>query len=422
MSDNQKSNNKQTSDTLNLSSLQQEIINNFQKDFPLCEQPYQTVARLLDSTEEQVLGAIKELDQQGVLSRIGPVFDHKKAGASTLAAIAAPPEQLDKIAGIVNQFDQVNHNYAREHDYNLWFVVTASDPIALAETLHEIECLTGLSILVLPMEASYHIDLGFKINFSANDKDPIATENLNTNTDTNVNSADKEKCSTSILNDHTHSSQTNKSSEQLIPVEDNAELKRSQQSQLRGLIEKGLPNVFKPFAELAQSLNVTSSQVISQISMWQKEGLIRRFGLVVKHRKLGFNANAMVVWNIPDKFVDVIAGQLSKFDEVSLCYRRPRRLPGWPYNLFCMIHGTDRDVVLAQIAKITQQLVSNNKHIWRTQNNLEQDILFSTKAYKQHGARYSKADPKIVGSGNTSVTPLANTSNTGSDHKERAHG
>jgi DNA-binding Lrp family transcriptional regulator len=376
--------NKSTTNTLELSALQQNIINNFQKDFPLCEQPYQAIAQLLDSSEQQVLEAIKSLDQQGVLSRVGPVFDHKKAGASTLAAIAAPPEQIDKIAGIVNQFEQVNHNYAREHDYNLWFVVTASDPMALAETLQEIELLTGLPILVLPMEASYHIDLGFKINFSGSD------EKI-----TNKQRIKPVKLVSTFL-------------------ENKVCLNQDQQALLRGIIEKGLPTQAKPYAKIADKLAVTSTQIINQIEQWQKNGLIRRFGLVVKHRKLGFNANAMVVWDIPSEFVDDVAGQLSTFDEVSLCYRRPRRAPDWHYNLFCMIHGTDRDVVLAQIAKITQQLLTNNKHIWQSEEQLNQDVLFSTKAYKQHGARYSKNKAK--------TQKQLETTNKLSIAQERAHG
>jgi DNA-binding Lrp family transcriptional regulator len=376
----------QAPNPLKLSALQQDIINNFQKGFPLCEQPYKTIAQLLDSSEALVISALEDLNKQGVLSRVGPVFDHKKAGASTLAAIAAPPEQLDKIAAIVNQFEQVNHNYAREHSYNLWFVVTASDPMALAETLQEIELLTGLAILVLPMEASYHIDLGFKINFTNSDKHQPTSQFKAKNTvhkETNISSK----------------------------VDDKEYLNQVQQVVLRGIIEKGLAVTSKPFEEISVKLSATSVQVIKQITQWQQNGLIRRFGLVVKHRKLGFNANAMVVWNIPNESIDAIAEQLSTFDEVSLCYRRPRRLPDWNYNLFCMIHGTDREVVLAQIAKITQQLINDNSQIWQSAEDLEQDVLFSTKAYKQHGARYSKAKKNSVTLKKTIVT-----------EKECAHG
>ncbi len=159
-----------------------------------------------------------------------------------------------------------------------------------------------------------------------------------------------------------------------------------QQTQLRNLLEQGLPVEAKPYAVFARLISseqqtVSEAMVLEQIAKWQTQGLIRRFGLVVKHRNLGFNANAMVVWNIPDQRVDEVAGQLALCDEVSLCYRRPRRLPDWPYNLFCMIHGMDREVVLRQIESICERL---------SLTDIEKDILFSTRAFKQHGARYGK--------------------------------
>ena len=151
---------------MELSLLQQRIINGYQKGFPVCSRPFEVIAQQLDASEQDVIDALSDLQQRDVLSRLGPVFCHKKAGASTLAAIAVPAKQLDKIAGLVNSFEQVNHNYAREHDFNLWFVVTANDEAALNKTIVDIELLTGLPVLMLPMEASYHIDLGFNINFN----------------------------------------------------------------------------------------------------------------------------------------------------------------------------------------------------------------------------------------------------------------
>ena len=152
---------------MNISQLQQQIINRYQKGFPLNQQPYLTMAQDLNVEEADIIAAMTELQQANVLSRVGPVFDHKKAGASTLAAVAATPETIDDVAEIINQFEQVNHNYAREHEFNLWFVVTAADPISLNQTLTEIQLATGLPVLVLPMEASYHIDLSFDIDFSS---------------------------------------------------------------------------------------------------------------------------------------------------------------------------------------------------------------------------------------------------------------
>lgn len=343
-----------------ISQLQQDIINNTQKGFPLTSQPYEVIAKQLCAaniitSEDEVFQAVNNLDSLGVLSRVGPVFDHKKAGASTLAALAVPEKDLDKIAEIVNQFDQVNHNYGREshsqkEKYNLWFVVTANDMVALNSTIENIELLTGLSVLVLPMEASYHIDLAFSINVTGVESPTFLPAEF-------VESYAKNKSTTTTA---------------LTEIEKRA---------LRTIIEKGLPENLSPYKVIAQQLALSEQQVLTQISQWHEDGLIRRFGLVIKHRKLGYDANAMVVWNIPNDDMDGIAQKLAKCAPVSLCYQRPRRLPDWPYNLFCMIHGTDRSLVLQQISQITQQLGLEA---------IEKDILFSFKAYKQHGARYSK--------------------------------
>lgn len=158
-------------------------------------------------------------------------------------------------------------------------------------------------------------------------------------------------------------------------------LSLNQQQALRAFLERGLPHVAEPYLAIAKLICATQAQVLAQITYWQEDGLVKRFGLVVKHRKLGFKANAMVVWNIPDDKVSEVAEKLSSCAEVSLCYRRPRRLPDWPYNLFCMIHGTDRAVVIDQIAAMTKRF---------SLESVQKDILFSFKAYKQQGARYGK--------------------------------
>jgi DNA-binding Lrp family transcriptional regulator len=154
-----------------------------------------------------------------------------------------------------------------------------------------------------------------------------------------------------------------------------------QQQKLREILECGLPHVTQPYLAIAEKISASEAQVLAQIEYWQTDGLVKRFGLVVKHRQLGYKANAMVVWNIADEQVASVAAMFSSCPEVSLCYRRPRRLPHWPYNLFCMIHGTDRSIVLAQIEAMVEKF---------SLQDIEKDILFSFKAYKQQGARYGK--------------------------------
>jgi len=145
--------------------LSREIVNGYQKNFPLTSRPFKTIADKLDVTEDDVITAFKELKNSKVLSRLGPVFNHKKAGASTLAAMSVPKEKLQEVAGFVSAFKQVNHNYEREHEINLWFVVTAPNSEAVQNVLQQIEIKTGYAVLDLPMETSYHIDLGFKIKW-----------------------------------------------------------------------------------------------------------------------------------------------------------------------------------------------------------------------------------------------------------------
>jgi DNA-binding Lrp family transcriptional regulator len=107
------------------------------------------------------------LQENQVISRVGPGFEHSRAGASLLAAVAAPEEQIDLVAATINRAPGVNHNYAREHTYNLWFVMTAPDEETLEERLDELEHQLRLPILRLPMVEGYHIDLGFDIDWEA---------------------------------------------------------------------------------------------------------------------------------------------------------------------------------------------------------------------------------------------------------------
>ncbi len=146
-----------------LTELEKRLLNAWQKGFPLVERPYAEIARRLGISEGLVLKLLKKLEAQGLISRVGPVFAPRRVGASTLAAMAVPAEELERVAAIVNSFEEVNHNYEREHHYNLWFVVTAPDEEKLHAVLEELEARAGYPILDLPLEAQYHIDLGFPL-------------------------------------------------------------------------------------------------------------------------------------------------------------------------------------------------------------------------------------------------------------------
>lgn len=143
----------------------------------------------------------------------------------------------------------------------------------------------------------------------------------------------------------------------------------------------GLPLESQPYRTLGYAVGMAEDEVIARLAALVDSGIIRRLGVIVRHHELGYRANAMVVWDIPDDEVAEIGRRLGACPEVSLCYRRPRRLPDWPYCLFTMVHGHDRAQVEAIVAALAEREgVAQYRH----------EMLFSTRRFKQCGARYSR--------------------------------
>jgi siroheme decarboxylase len=145
-------------------------------------------------------------------------------------------------------------------------------------------------------------------------------------------------------------------------------------------LQEGLPLFIRPFSVLASRVGCDESEVLGRIRRWCDEGIIKRFGVIVRHHELGYTANAMLVHDVPDEVVGDIGESLARETGVSLCYQRPRVEPDWPYNLFCMIHGQARAEVGARIAELRARLnLGDYAHA----------ILFSLTRFKQSGARYA---------------------------------
>lgn len=149
-----------------LSDLEKRLLNDFQDGFPLSPTPFADMAEELGASESAVMSALEGLQENGLISRVGPVFRPNRVGASTLAAMAVPPERLQVVADLVSAYTEVNHNYEREHELNLWFVATATDRDRLNAVLKEIEDRSGLAVLDLPMIEDYFINLGFPLQWT----------------------------------------------------------------------------------------------------------------------------------------------------------------------------------------------------------------------------------------------------------------
>lgn len=314
------------------------LLNEFQRDFPLCPAPFAELAAKLGVAERVVLSGLEKLRREGKISRVGAVFAPKRIGASTLAAMAVPPEKLEAVAAAVNRFPEVNHNYEREHHYNLWFVVTAGSEGRLQATLGAIEKAAGYPLLALPLAEEFHIDLGF-----------------------------------SLLGDKPKQVAVARPVKPLVPMEE-------AERRLVSVLQEGLPLFIRPFSLIAERIGASESEVLGRIGRWLEDGAIKRFGVVVRHHELGFRANAMLVHDIPDDRVSELGRALAEEPDVTLCYRRPRVLPDWPYNLFCMIHGRERSEVEGIIADLRQR---------HGLTDCAHDILFSLTRFKQNGARYA---------------------------------
>jgi len=330
-----------------LAPLDFRLLNEFQRDFPLLPQPFAALAERVGASESEVIAAFARLREAGTVSRIGAVFAPRCVGASTLAALAAPEGELERIAELVSAHAEVNHNYQREHRYNLWFVVTAQDQQALDLALRRIEAETGCAVLRLPLLEEFHIDLGFDLA-------------------TDFAKHGKSGCGARAM-----------------PAGGMQDMSEAERRLLR-VLQEGLELLPRPYSRLAMRADLDEGEVLRMISDWLARAFVKRFGVVVRHHELGYTANAMCVWDVPDEEVAALGARLASEPAVTLCYRRARALPAadWPYNLFCMIHGRNRDQVDAEIAAL------------RARHGLAafpQAVLFSVRRFKQRGARYLHA-------------------------------
>ena len=335
------------------------LLNEWQRDFPLDARPFARIAQAVGCSEDEVVGAYTRLKSQGLVSRVGAVFAPRRLGASALAALAAPPDRLEAVAARVSREPAINHNYQREHVFNLWFVVTAASEVQLREVVAGIERDTGCAVIVLPLEEEFHIDLGFDLR-----------ENGQRSAHAPLRRASAVRRGEPIA----------------LPDQGDAACLSADERRLVAALQGGLALETEPFARLGLEAGLDQAEVIATVARWVETGLIRRFGVVVRHHELGLGANAMCVWDIPDGEVSALGRQLAREPAVTLCYRRTRVAPQWPYNLFCMIHGSERDEVLAARDELAGRLGLDR---------FPHAVLFSCRRFKQTGARYLGAKDLI---------------------------
>ena len=318
--------------------LDRRLLDAYQCDFPICETPFAEIARRLHCQASEVLRRLAALERRGVVGRIGPVFAPGCIGASTLAAMAVPRARLESVAEWVNRYRAVSHTHEREHEFNLWFLLSAPNAGELYDTLVDIRRRTGLDVLDLRLDRVYDIDHEFPLwERAPTGHCPAARGAYSPGRGPQLDASER---------------------------------------RLVRATQDGLPLTARPYKVVADRIGLSEAQVMEGIRRLLGEGVIIRMGVVVRDHELDYRANAMVVVDVPCAQVDMIGERLAWVAPATRCYRRIRRSPVWPYNLYCMLHARDRTEVMGWVEELLPD----------TLGDLRRAVLFSRRRFRQHGA------------------------------------
>lgn len=318
------------------------LLDDWQRDFPVTERPFAVLAEALGLGEDEVIARLSAMQGAGRISRLGATIAPNTVSASTLAAVAAPPDQLEDVAAVIGAQPGVNHNYQREDTWNLWFVATGPDRAHVDATLARISEKTGLQVLDLRLMRPFNVDLGFKMSGPRSLNPPRAVDR-------------------SVLQD---------GDRDLLQV-----------------LAAGMPLTPRPYHDIGMQLGCSGACVTERINVLQAAGVISRLGVIVRHRALGWSSNAMVVWDIPEAQIETAGSALATLEGVTLAYERRPVPEVWPYRLYNMVHARSRSAA--------EEVISAARALPELEG-LRSKVLFSTRCFKQTGALIARTDGKAA--------------------------
>ncbi|HUB27424.1 MAG TPA: hypothetical protein VL992_18505 [Tepidisphaeraceae bacterium] len=331
-------------DSLERASLDADLLELVQEEVPLVWRPFEQIARRLEVSERLVLDRLRVLHDgaSAPIRQIGAIFESKALGyQSTLVAAKVPGSGLAAAAQAISAHPGVSHNYRRDHEYNLWFTlaVPPDSRLGLDRTIEVLQRQSDAAEMrILPTLKMYKI--GVKLNLGGTRTSPAASTH---------------RCSAP------------------------ASLTEHDRAMVR-LLQRDLPIISEPFAPLAARASISMTEFLAAANLLRRRGVMRRFSAVLRHRELGFDANAMGVWNVPPDKQDAFGQAAALFPEVSHCYLRPS-FPDWPYTIFTMIHGRERAQTQSVLAAISAAT-----------GVTDYAALFSTHEFKKVRVRYFEPD------------------------------
>ncbi|MBN1262441.1 MAG: AsnC family transcriptional regulator [Anaerolineae bacterium] len=316
-----------------------QLLDLMQAAFPLSPAPFAVLGEQVGLDENTVLAGVRCLMDEGIIRQIGPIFDSQQLGyRSTLVAFSVAPERLEEVAARVNAHPGVSHNYARDHVYNLWFTLTLLGERDIAIEVERIAAQSDVEdYLNLPALRTFRLGVHFDLS---------ETESRRLSQSPRVSQVRTTPLST---------------------VE--REVVRATQGHL--------PLTLRPFAPAAARVGISEEALLDVLRAFEREGVMRRFAVVLRHRQAGFRANGMGCWVVPEERIGAAGEVAATFRAVSHCYQRPAFPPRWPYNLFTMIHGHEQAEVEA-IAGQIRDAIAPEAHT----------LLYSVKEFKKERVRY----------------------------------
>ncbi|AGA69739.1 transcriptional regulator [Desulfitobacterium dichloroeliminans LMG P-21439] len=352
-----------------MEALDRALLNIVQTDFPVAARPYETLASLTGSTEQEAWQRIQFLRREGIIRRLGGVFDSHRLGyKSTLCAAKVQEDKIQILTDLLMGMPGVTHNYLRNHVYNIWFTLIAPTQREVEKTLTTIKGIIGTEeVYSLPALRLFKISVDFDFNSGDTTEDNGDMEGRGevANLQRDSGAESMEDSSASSL----------RGSEILEPYP----VDEADKSLIREL-QGNIPQSLIPFAEIAESLAWPEEKVLARIQSLQRHKVLRRFGAVLRHQKAGFTANAMGVWQVPEEKAEEIGKIMAAFREVSHCYQRPT-LTDWPYNLFTMIHARSEEECGEVMVKIS-----------RATGIKDYSMLFSIKELKKSSMQYYREE------------------------------
>ncbi len=283
------------------------LLSRAQENIPLTSRPFKAIAEEAGSSEDEVLKRLTSLKEAKIIRQLSAIFDTQSLGyQSTLVAAKVDPERADEAATVINKHPGVSHNYLRNHQFNLWFTIPLPPDHSMEHSVGNLCERAGVvRWFLLPSLKMYKIKTHF---------------------DTTGERGLTEKEHPSSVSSH-----RKKNNPPLPPLTEN-------EIAVIRVLQKDFPLVSEPYANLARESGLTEDEIINTGRVLQEQGRLRRIAAVLHHRSVGFKANGMVVWKVPEGQEDHIGALFATYRAVSHCYRRPT-FHDWPYNIFTMIHG-----------------------------------------------------------------------------------